>query len=637
MVGLVVVLVIAFGAFAAMRYLPLVDDVRALRETAQRFADEVRSVEAATVDASTVSSLRDDLAELDLRLDPIRDVVQADPLVSVVRAVPVAGTQIDAADALVSAADSLVEAGGLGLDVADRLVALRAANDADPEFAMMPGLVGLIAESTDEVDRIGELVDDANARLADIPPEALSQIREARDLVAEPLETYGPLLQTYREADDVLPGLLGWGAPKRYLVLAQNPAELRPGGGYAGTVGVIGFEDGALVEQGFQDVYELDLQPDLPFVEPPPELANHLLGTDQSWRLADAVWSADFPVGAQQALEFYALEADDEDIDGVIAITTYALDRLLEVVGPVEVESYGVTVKPGDTTMTLLGETRGTETSTEGRKEILDDLAITAMQRLQALPPDQWVAMADALLDIGEQKMAVAWFEDEATQDLIVDGGWGGTVDVGAGDYVYALEANVAPTSKYNLVVDRSASFVADLASDGSSLSSLRLDWQNDADKQGSRFRALRDFSNNEEGWYGAYLRLLLPQDAELVTAAGEASSEVRGSDRLPDDGGRSTYGNYLFMPPGMSTMSYLWSAPSAATPTDDGWEYRLFVQKQPGARPEPWSFRLDLPAGAQVDSAPEGALVRGERVSFETTLDRDLELVIRYTLPVAE
>ncbi|MFV2064824.1 MAG: DUF4012 domain-containing protein, partial [Chloroflexota bacterium] len=529
---------------------------------------------------------------------------------------------------------SLVEAGELGLGVADRFVGLREANDTDPDFAMMQGLVGLMVESNDDIDRIGELIDAANADLAEIPPAAIRQIREARDLVADPLDTYLPLLEQYREADDVLPSLLGWGGQKRYLVLAQNPAELRPAGGYTGTVGVIAFKDGALTEQSFQDVYELDLQRDLPFIEPPAELANHLLGTEQSWRLADAAWSADFPTGARKAREFYQLEANDGDIDGVIGITTFALDRLLEVVGPVTVEEYGVTVEPGDATLTLLGVTRGTPTSVEGRKDILDDLARTLVQRMLALPAEQWVPMVDALLDIGTQKMAVVWLEDEAAQDLIQEGGWGGTVSQAEGDYIYALEANMAPTSKYNLVVDRSASMVVKVSDEGDALDSLRLDWQNDAGKSGQLYRSLREFSNNQEGWYGAYLRLLVPQGSELVTANGEASDKIRGSDQLPDDAGRSVFGNYLFMPPGGSTMSYLWTTPQAAVQTDEGWLYRLFVQKQPGARPQPWSIRIDLPEGAEVLELPEGAQVDGERILLETMLSTDLDLRVLYSLP---
>ena len=117
-----------------------------------------------------------------------------------------------------------------------------------------------------------------------------------------------------------------------------DPAELRPQGGYSGTVGIVGLKDGKIVERNFGDVYRYDTKPDLPFVEPPEALQNHLLG-DASWQLADAAWSPDFPTAAQDSLHAYELESGDTNIDGVIALNTYAVDRLLEAIGPVDVPS----------------------------------------------------------------------------------------------------------------------------------------------------------------------------------------------------------------------------------------------------------------------------------------------------------
>ena len=188
---------------------------------------------------------------------------------SLARRIAALAPQVEAADFSVEAGSSLVEAGQIGLGLADRVVDLREADAADPEVALMPGLVELMATSGEQVDRVAELLADARTALDAIPPEAASQIREARDLVAGPIATYAPLLDTYRELDGVLPGLLGWGEEKRYLVLAQNPAELRPSGGYTGTVGTITLRDGAIVEQDFVDTYGLSVQEGLPFVDPP--------------------------------------------------------------------------------------------------------------------------------------------------------------------------------------------------------------------------------------------------------------------------------------------------------------------------------------------------------------------------------
>jgi hypothetical protein len=629
---LLVIVVLLVGAgilVAVLRYGPLVTQARQAQDHARELSRMLNALGPADLDEASLAALEADLDTLDAELAPFRDLVAGDPLVGLARSLPGVDGQLAAAGSLVGAADALIEAGRSGLALAARVVAIQG-DDATP---ILPRLVEIVASSTGEVDRMGELIAAASARLAEIPDDAIGPIVQARDLVRAPLARYGAILDTYRDVDDLIPRLLGRDGPVRYLVLAQNPAELRPQGGYAGTIGVIELRDGVIEELRFQDVYDL-LRPGLPHVQAPDELVDHLLGEGQSWRLADAAWSPDFPTAAREAVTQYAIEAGDDDIDGVLAITTYALDRLLEVVGPIEVEEYDVVVAPGDVTLTLLGATRGTPTDIEGRKDVLDAVARETMRRLLALPVEAWPKLAEALADIGRERMALAWFTEEDVQRLAETSGWSGQVRHEAGDYVYVVESNMAPTSKYNLVVDRSDSLVVKVDAEGDAIDSLRLDWQNRAAEAGEPFESLREFSQNREGWYGAYVRVLVPDGSVPVAANGEASDPIDGMERVTDEAERTAFANYLFMPPGASWLSYLWTVPGAAVRTDDGWEYKLVVQKQPGARPVPLAVRIDLPPGAVVTSAPDGAEVRGERVSLDATLADDLELVVGYTLP---
>jgi hypothetical protein len=630
----VLVAVAALGGVLGLRYADAPDDVREARAAARRLSNQVNSLTPASLDRASVDRIATSVSALDESMAPLRELVHEDPVVAVLSALPMVGHQLDAAESLVVAADALTEAADIGLGLAAEVVDLREANLEDQSVPLMPGLVELMATSGPEADRISELAGEAQAALATISDDVLPDLVEARDLVADPLTAYSPLLDAYVEYDDVIPGMLGRGEERRYLVLAQNPAEIRPSGGYAGTVGVITLRDGSIVEQRFRDVHELTRQPGLPFLEAPAPLAEYLLGQDQSWRLADANWAADFPEAAQESLRQYVIETGDEDIDGVIAITTYALDRLLEVVGPVEVPQYDVTVEPGDTTLTLLGATRGTPTSIEGRKEVLDVLARRLTNRLLSMPPARWVPTVEALEDIGAERMALVWMADPDEQALVDDAGWDGRVRGDAGDYVYVVESNVSPTSKYNLVIDRSDSLVVQLDEEGDALNSLRMDWQNDAGQPGEPYRSLRGFSNNEEGYYGSYVRVLVPDGAEIVTASGQASDPVRSVEGVTREAGRASFANYLFMPPGESTLTYLWLVPEAAVRTDDSWRYELTVQKQPGARPMAQSVAIDLPADAEVVGASEGATVDGARVRFEAVLDRDLEFFVEYRLP---
>ena len=236
-------------------------------------------------------------------------------------------------------------------------------------------------------------------------------------------------------------------------------------------------------------------------------------------------------------------------------------------------------------------------------------------------------------LYIGSERMTLLWMADDAAQALVDETGWDGRVGPEPRDTVYVVESNVSPTSKYNLVVDRADSLVVTIDETGDAVSSLRMDWDNRAGSRGEPYASLREFSNNEDGWYGSYVRVLVPAGAELVTASGQASESIRSPESITDEAGHASFANYLFMPPGASSLTYLWTVPGAAQPSDDGWRYELLLRKQPGARPMDQSVVVDLPAGASVTEASPGAMVEGERVAFEGPLDTDLELFVEYAL----
>jgi hypothetical protein len=98
---------------------------------------------------------------------------------------------------------------------------------------------------------------------------------------------------------------------------------------------------------------------------------------------------------------------------------------------------------------------------------VLDALAREATSRLLSLPPERWEEMIGALEDIGERRDALVWLADEEGQRFVEEAGWAGPVRQDAGDYLYVVESNVAPTSKYNLVVDRADSLTVTLGEEG--------------------------------------------------------------------------------------------------------------------------------------------------------------------------
>ncbi len=397
----------------AWHYLPYVDGAHSLMTRATALSAEIKALGVADLHTTTVDRLSAEIDSLQSQMTPLQGLLATDPLVGLARDLPLVGPQVRGVDALMTASEELVDAGQLGLTVGRRVTTISDAHGTSAGGGMLPALVSVMATSDQQVDALATHLAHARAALEAIPANAIGTVAHARDQLLGPIDTYGPILAEYQQMDVILPAILGWQAGKRYLVLALDPAELRPTGGYAGTVGTVAFQDGALTERHFFDVFTLDTKPDLPYVEPPAGLKDHLLG-DLPWTLADANWSPDFPTSAQDALHLYTLESGDAHIDGVIALTTYALDRLLEVTGPIQVPGYDQVVKAGDVTLTALELTRASTDPATNRKEFLDALANTVLDRLFQLPQESWMPMFQAIQDIGHDRLAMAWFKDPA-------------------------------------------------------------------------------------------------------------------------------------------------------------------------------------------------------------------------------
>jgi hypothetical protein len=627
-----------FLALLAVHYLPVAWTAWQMKSEAETLSNELHGMGPADLTHDRLAQLRAEIDGLTNDVGSMRNFLATDPLVGVARGNGRTDQLLSEANSLLLAATDLTAAGDTALNLGDRFVALR---EGGADQSLLAGVVALMAGSTGDVDHLHDLIADAQAHLAEIPPTANAQIVHIADLMGQPLQKYAPLLDQYRGMDGILPAILGWGTPKRYLVLAMDPAELRPQGGYTGTVGTVTFDGGSMKDVSFQDVYRYDLTKGVPFVEPPDELQSHLLG-DQSWQLADAAWSPDFPSAAQNALRLYTNESKDSNIDGVIALTTFAVDRLMQVTGPITVgDGYNVTVNPGDVTMQVLAQTRGVSTATgTDRKAFLNSLSSALLQKLFSLPPAKWVDLYNAFQDISNQRLMQVWLKNAPAESLVEGGPLGGELLQPLGDYLYVVEGNVAPPSKYNLVVKRADVLSVVLGADGTADETLRLLWENDAMKAGEPYASIREYSTSHDGLYGTYTRVVTNGSTDLLNAVGQASDPISGAETIDQELGRNVFGNYLLIDggtatqPGTANLTYEWTAPNAATQINGEWVYDLTIQRQPAIGPKAVTVNVTLPPGATVSSMSPGATADGGVVTFQTPLQTDQHLRIAYTLP---
>ena len=256
------------------------------------------------IDRATVDALEADLASARGRLDTSR--ASRGDLVRLARAFPLTAANVRGADDVIAGAGDLLDAVGQGLAIGtSSSTSVKRRRPTRGSASALSQLVELMATSRDLAVSAAASVASARQTLAAVPDGLISQVESVRDAMQTRIDKYGPLLDTYVRVSAKLPGILGWDGPRRYLVLTQDPAELRPSGGLIGSYGIIAFDKGKITERRFLNVSLLDGKNDYPFIRPPQELADYLLGPTQSWQLADAGWSPDFPTSAQDALRLY--------------------------------------------------------------------------------------------------------------------------------------------------------------------------------------------------------------------------------------------------------------------------------------------------------------------------------------------
>ena len=111
----------------------------------------------------------------------------------------------------------------------------------------------------------------------------------------------------------------------------------------------------------------------------------------------------------------------------MIGITTYSIDEILKVTGPLGVPDYGVTIASGETTLKTLQSTR-TAAPGEDRKAFLAAFADVLIPTLASLRSDAWADLLGITGTLRDGRHILTWFRDPAEQALAARAGIDGAV-----------------------------------------------------------------------------------------------------------------------------------------------------------------------------------------------------------------
>lgn len=505
-------------------------------------------------------------------------------------AVPVLGRNVRVARAVADAGRLVTAAGGEVTNALDGLpgglAGLAPSGGAIP-IEPVERLAGPLAGAADASRQATVIMDGA--------PDTwlLAPVARRKAEFESQLEALGPGLESGGALARTLPAFLGADGPRRYLFAAQNPAELRGTGGFIGAVSVVTMHRGRVAFGPFTSIHDL---PDPGEVEPAtPDQARRWgrFGVTQEW--VNANTGPDFP-SAATVLERMHEQALGEPVDGVIIADPFALEVMLELGRPVELEGVGE-VSADNVVELLASEAYGLFEDHDERKRVLGEVSAEAVRAFLGggAEPVRAVEALGASVAAGHLLLHAA---DPETQDAFVRAGLAGELVTPEGDYL-AVIANNAAANKADFFTERTVRYRVELAEGGVGAAGLGVRLRNETPTEGLSGHVIGP--NTEPLEAGDNLMLL------SVYCAPEC--ELASFDGLPEQAmtedtehSRPVFDVSVHLASGqVRDLHWGWTLPQAWIPEGQGGRYVLTLQGQPTIRPTRTFVEIVPPAGMAI------------------------------------
>ncbi len=472
----------------------------------------------------------------------------------------------------------------------------------------------------------------ASADVATLPADTAPAIAAVRTMLPEVESS----LRSLQSVADAVHTVLGYGQWQRYLLVFQNPNELRATGGFLGSFALMDVADGAItrLEGPGGGPYDLEGSSLVRVMSPVP--LRMLRGEWQFW---DANWWPDFPTSARKLAWFYE-RSRGPSVDGVIAITAPFLERVLAVTGPVPMPAYGVTVTAENFILEAQRQVELLYDRTLNRpKQFIADLASVLIPRLTQAGAAQQSALLASLVDGLAAREIQLYSAHAPVQALISQLGASGELKAtGGDDFLSVIVSNIGG-GKTDGVISQRLALTAEIAPDGSVMDTLRLTRAH----HGAPGEAFSGVTNN------SYLRFYVPAGSQLVSAEGfglpewasfgpvepdlgndETLSAVEGVHTTDANSGveswaelgKTVFAHWQVLKPGEErTVVLRYRLPARIDINAGVW--RLYVQKQAGRRADAVEAEVLIPPAWQVrERFPVAA--GGTPTSFLAALETD-------------
>ncbi len=482
------------------------------------------------------------------------------------------------------------------------LVGLKGLSTSGDGMKTAQDRVNFVVETLDKVrpqlSQIGEKLSLAKSEVDKIKPSRYPKYQSQLASAIALIDQAASLVNDAKPLLESAPYILGKDKPRKYLVLFQNDAELRPTGGFMTAYAVIEVSKGKINIIQSNDIYTLDDK--FPKKLPAPEPIKKYLPNIPYWYLRDQNLSPDFKVSMDTFYPNYLLTKSPA-VDGIIAVDTQLLVDLLKVTGPIGVSGFGNYSAEIDKRCncpqvfyelekfadqegpvvwdSISGKIVFAPRNYGDRKSFIGPMMHSVMTNVFAQPKKKMSELFNTAIYAINSKHVQLYFVDPKIQSAIESFNLAGRVRETDGDYLMVVDTNFAG-AKTNAWVTYAADQKIDIGGDGTVTKTLTLTYKNPQQyfvEKGSNLKL--------NGVFRDWLRVYVPKGSELLEAKGFETGQKTSADL-----GKTVFeGFFTVTPLNVRTITLRYRLPTKIKSP-----YRLLIQKQGGAKDFNYTFKVN-------------------------------------------